>query len=378
VRRREDDLTAWQGDPVVQALTGPATGDELAGEEAALAAFRAAVPVRSRRRFAGRLGVGGSALAIAVALSGGVAAAYTSALPAPLQRVAYDVGGWLAVPPPDRPPPKQSAGKHKSTPTPTPSGLAPTPSTPVIVPSTTPPTPSTGPSTHHHVVSKPKPSTKPKPTPSTVASTPPASPPPSPTPTPTPTPTSTPIVPGSITITVSSSKVPVNSSVSVIGHLATSSGAAIVNHQVWLIERLAGANTASEIASGVTGSDGSVTLTATDLTRSVRLRLVVGQGVHSAAVPVIVMPTVSVALSVSGSSYVASVTTDGGQPGDTVELQRRTVSGWVAVTSGPLDSTGGVAFSVQAPVKRTEHYRVVLPRTRAHGFATARFATPPL
>jgi hypothetical protein len=39
----DDDLTPWQDEPVLRALTGPGSDDELAGEAEALAAFRAAV-----------------------------------------------------------------------------------------------------------------------------------------------------------------------------------------------------------------------------------------------------------------------------------------------------------------------------------------------
>jgi hypothetical protein len=381
MRRREDDLTAWQDDPVVRALTGPGTADELAGEEYVLAAFRAAAPRRSRRRYIGRLGVGGSALAIAVAFSGGAAAAaYTSSLPAPLQRAANDVGGFLGVPAVKTTHHHKlvAGGSHSSAPSPPAAGGA---STPPVV--TTPtPAPSVSPSSHHSV--GPKAKTHPKVAPSAGGSSSATSPTPTPTstPTPTPTPTSTPTVPpivsGSITITVQSAKVPINSTVSVVGQLATPTGAPVSNRRVWLIERLIGQGTASEVASGLTSADGSVELTTPPLTQSVRLRLVVGAGVHSSDVTVVVVPTISAATTLAGSTYTVSVATEGADQGDTVTLQRRTASGWAAVATTQLNSAAGAYFSVPVPVKRTARYRIVLPRTPSHGSAVTRFAVAPV
>lgn len=98
---------------LVQALRGPATADELAGESTAVAAFLAAVelgpggPVtspthdrpRSRRRpavlstlLASKLAFAAAA-ASAVTLGGTAAAAYTGSLPTPLQRVASQTIG---------------------------------------------------------------------------------------------------------------------------------------------------------------------------------------------------------------------------------------------------------------------------------------------
>ncbi|HTW20820.1 MAG TPA: hypothetical protein VME70_11490 [Mycobacteriales bacterium] len=377
MRRRDDDLTAWSDDPVVRALTAPGTDSELAGEEMALAAFRATAQPRTRRRFAGRLGVGGSALTVAIAFSGGVAAAYTAALPTSVQHVMNVVGGWAGIPAPTH----SSHGhaghhnKHGSSGSGQ-QGAATVPTTAIPVPSSANPQPTT--SASHHAA--PKPAGRSKSSPPAGASSPPASTSPAPTPTSTPTPTPTPTlstpVPASITITLSATKVAVGGSVSVVGHLATSSGAPVAGHRIWLIERLPGQSTVAEVDSGLTGADGSVTLTASDLTQSVRLRLLAGGGVRSAPVLVVVLPTLGVATSPAGSSYVVTVTATGAEAGDPVLLQRRTAAGWVAVTQTQVDSTGGAEFSVPIP-QRAIRYRVILPRTSAHGFAVARFTALP-
>jgi hypothetical protein len=374
VRRRHDDLTAWQDDPVVQALTAAGTESELAGEAMALAAFRAAAAPRARRRYAGRLGVGGSALAVAIAFSGGVAAAYTAALPSPVQHALNVVGGWAGIPPaaPVHHSKHRSGGSRGTTQ----AGPAPTASASTSPPtSVVPPAPSTTPTvTHHHPATKSKPSVS---TPPTGGSSAPVSPPPSPTATPTPTPTITAPVPGSITITVAATKVPIGGNATVIGHLATAGGQPIAGHRVWLIERLTGQGTAAEIASGLTGPDGSVDLTASGLTHSVRLRLLAGQGVRSAPVLVVVTPTVSASVALSGSSYDVAVATDGGNEGDQIVLERRTSTGWVGVTTTTLDGSGSASFAVPVPPKRTVRYRVVLPRTQAHGLAMTAFLAAP-
>jgi hypothetical protein len=380
MRRREDDLTAWQDDPVVQALTGPASPGELAGEEYALAAFRAATPKSSRRRHLGRLGVGGSALVVAVAFSGGAAAAaYTSSLPTSLQRFSNDLGGWAGVPAA-----KTEHHHHRtvaagSTSTPSPSESPPTSTAPVVAP-TPSATPSTSPSAHHSAPAHH--GVHPKATPTAATSSPATSPTPTPTPTPTPNPTATsippPVVSGSITITVGVTRIAVNDTVAVIGRLANPSGAPMANQRVWLIERVRGQTTSSEIASGLTRADGSVELTTPPLAQSARLHLVAGQGIRSAAVAVVVVPTVSASLVAEGSTYTVTVTTDGGDPGDAVTLQRRTANGWTAVATAQLDASATANFSIPVPPKRALRYRVVLPRTPAHAAAITSFSAPPL
>jgi hypothetical protein len=184
-------------------------------------------------------------------------------------------------------------------------------------------------------------------------------------------------VSGSITISLSSSKVTVGGTVSVVGHLATSSGAPVPNQRIWLLERLTGQNTVSQVAMGLTGSDGSVALTSPALTQSARLRLVAGGQARSAALPVVVLPTLTATATANGSTYSITVTTDGGNPGDEVLLQIRTGNGWQPVSSTTLDGSGDAGFGVLTPAHRAAHYRVALARTPAHGYAETRVVVPP-
>ncbi|MFZ2015507.1 MAG: hypothetical protein WAV00_16945, partial [Nocardioides sp.] len=93
---------------LARALRAPATATELQDEERYLAMFREAngtspAIVRSLpRRAIGRLGAGGTAVVVTVALTSGVAAAYTGHLPDPVQQLAHTV---IGAPAPDTSPP---------------------------------------------------------------------------------------------------------------------------------------------------------------------------------------------------------------------------------------------------------------------------------
>src|SRR5205085_2773753 len=92
-----DDLAGWADDDLVRALRAPGTEAELADEGQYVAAFRSAQGSTSVRslphRTVGRLGAGGTAVVLTVALTSGMAAAYTGHLPDPLQQIAHRVIG---------------------------------------------------------------------------------------------------------------------------------------------------------------------------------------------------------------------------------------------------------------------------------------------
>ena len=91
-------------DHLIKALTADGYPDELAGRDAALAAFRAAYgQPRRQPRFSPWLS--GSrrlstvaAAALVAGIAGVTAAAYAQALPAPVQHIAYSVLSPLGVP----------------------------------------------------------------------------------------------------------------------------------------------------------------------------------------------------------------------------------------------------------------------------------------
>jgi len=90
---------------LVRALTADGTAAEMAGRQAALVMFRDSRRRPRRLRFA----VSMSTAAAAVALAGGTAAAYTAALPGPVQHIAYRMLGSIGVPDTPRPAPSSGA-----------------------------------------------------------------------------------------------------------------------------------------------------------------------------------------------------------------------------------------------------------------------------
>ena len=116
VDHTDDDLAEWADNELVKALRAPGLDDELTDEQRFLAAFRETAGASSGPSGAGRkptsisarrLGAGGTAVVVAVALSGGVAAAYTGNLPDPVQQFAHTV---IGAPAPDPETPRAKSG----------------------------------------------------------------------------------------------------------------------------------------------------------------------------------------------------------------------------------------------------------------------------
>ncbi len=378
-----DDLHPFAEEPVYQALTAPGTAAELAGEAEFLAAVRAAVPHRTRRRLAARLGAGGSVFIAAAALSGGVAAAsYTGALPEPAQQVMNDVAGWAGVPAP--PPHHQRSAvsattRKKPTPVATGSiggtaGITTSSPNPIAAPKGSPAprgragTGGVGPTGPHA-----------SPTPSAAVS-PSLTPTPTPTPTEAPTPTPTPTVvapsPVALSASISATRVPANTGVTFSGRLTTSTGAPVPHHRVVVFERATGAGQFSKLGTGDTDTNGEVSFGVPALTHNVRLVLRAGR-VHSPVVTVVEVPTLSIAVTPAGISDDVTVSTNGATAGDAVVLLIRRHGQWLRVRSGQLDATGTWSFTVPAPQRRAAGYRVLLKRTRAHAAGSAGFRAPP-
>ncbi|GGM78943.1 hypothetical protein GCM10007977_095670 [Dactylosporangium sucinum] len=89
---------------LLRAAAGPARPHELAGEDAAVAAFRQGgrtAHAAARVRVGRRVGVLAGSLAAAVLLGGAATAAGAGRLPEPLQRAAHDWFAGVGVPEPD-------------------------------------------------------------------------------------------------------------------------------------------------------------------------------------------------------------------------------------------------------------------------------------
>jgi hypothetical protein len=375
----DDDVEKWDDDPLVRALRAPGTAAELAGQDEALAAYRVAVPRRPHRRLARRMGTGAGTFVVAVALSGGVAAAYTHTLPDPVQRVAHSWFGDLGVGAP-------TAGRAvtgHSHPRP---AHGPGPGAPVVpaahgsdnptqTASTAPsgaPAPAASRRAHPATLPSPAPSRSPGAKPS-------AQPAPVTSPTPSPTPTSTPprLKPAAVTATVSAERVPPGSSVTVSGQLTTSSGAPVPDRRVVVQTRPAGQHQRwSVVASARTDSSGDVTLDVPGLSRTTRLRLKAPHRVHSSVSTVVVLPTLAASITRDGNRYAVTVSSSGLQPGDTLNVVRRHRGHRLVVHRVTVDGSGDAGFTIRVPRRRDVTFRVVTRHTKSHAGARTTFVAP--
>jgi hypothetical protein len=352
-------------DPLIQALRAPGTPDELARETEYAEAFRAAAGHR-RLRLVGRAGVAGGAVAVTIALSAGVAAAYTNALPEPVQRLAHRVLGPVGVP-------AVHAGAHEARRRP----HAPTPTaSPTVVPhpgdagSPSPtPTPTRTASPRPTRPATATPSGTPSPTatastsPTAAATTPSAGA--SPTATSSPTEQAGVPRPARIALSVSGKKVGPQGTVTVSGWVTSRTGAPVPGRTVKLRAKVAG-GAWRLVASSSTGSGGTVSLQTPPLPSTTTLRLVAGK-VRSHTVRVVVVPT----LAASYADGAVSVAVAGGQPGDKVVLLR--AGRQVAV--GRLASDGSVSFAVQQKAKPVK-LALRLPGTAFHAQALGKVTVP--
>jgi hypothetical protein len=395
----DDDLEMWDDDPLVRALRAPGSSAELAGEDDALAAFRAAVPRRSRRRLARRMGTGAGTLAVAVALSGGVAAAYTHTLPDPVQRVAHSWFGDIGVgPPPAARAAARAAPAHRFRPqaghgagspvAPVGPGSPVAPVGPVgpVAGRTAAPTVqrsspnlavSPGASARPATKSTPRPAGQPS---RSAQPTAPAEPTPvaSPTPSPTPSSPSPPrLVPAAVSGTVSAGRVPAQASVTLSGRLTTRSGAAVPDRRVIAQWRPAGQHQRwSPIGSARTDSAGNVAFTTPALSRSMRLRLKAPHRVHSLVSTVVVVPTVEASISRNGRNYDVTINSSGLQPGDTVVVARRLRGHRTVVGRVSVDGSGAARLTIAVPKRKDVTFHVRTRRTVSHAAAATTFVAP--
>ena len=346
-------------DELFRTLTSDPAPGELAGEQDAVAMFRAnvhpspgpasaspaAAPVRSAapaRRLARpfrspvRWGLRLTAAA-AVALAGGTAAAaYAAALPAPVQHLAHQVLGFAGVPEPHQstlaPSPRRhhrgSAASHPAT-----SPGQATPSRHVA-------TPHPSPSSHH--------SASPTPSPSVASG------------------------PALLSASTTSSVIPAGSGVTIDGQL-TMSNAGVPGMTVMLLEHLAGQPGWHLAGTGQTNSDGNVAVTVAALTGNAAFRLRTASGVHSTNVRVVVTPVVTVVLTEgpAGLHDLLAVTTQYARAGNFVELQVQLPGGWTYLRAKRLTAAGTTRFALNGTRLQGDLVRVVLLATLRHGAAVS-------
>ena len=357
-------------DALLDLLTAGPTPDELAGEAAALAMFRssrraaAALPgpfppepggpgprppgshaprphAPGRRasvpRTTGWRARSARRLAAAVTLAaaaGFAAAAYTEALPAPLQHVAYGVFGFAGVP--------DTAHPGLATVSPAPAGP--------------------GPARHTRhspgAVQQPSASASPQPGASSPGAPLPAG-------------------PQALSVTVASGRIVAGGSETFTG-LLTDHGRPVAGASLSLQERQAGERTWRPVGSATTGADGRAGVTASDLTRNAGFRLAAPHGVPSLPVLVIVVPPVSasVASGPAGQGDVLTASSPLASPGNAVVLQLWTGMRWRNVQIRDLNGARQVTFLVRVPGTGRE-YRMVLLATAAHGLSLSNTVITP-
>jgi len=304
------DLTGF-GDrslnSLVRALTADGTARELAGRQAALEMFRDSRR-RPRRR---RLALSMSTAAAAVMLAGGIGAAYAAALPAPAQHIAYRMLGSIGVP--DRHQPAPSSGAPRLAATIPPASSAPVSSAPA----------SAG----------------------------------------CPCPAGMPVA-GNLVLTTAQTRIPADGNAVLSGRLAAG-GQPEAGVWVRLYERTAGTPGWRVAAGGLTDGSGDVTLTVPGLTRNTVFRLAAPGGVDSAPVLITVIPPVYLELAPGLLPGRAALTVMApfADPGDVAVLQEWSGGGWHRVAARMLGPNHRAVFTAAIPGE----YRVVLPRTIAHG-----------
>ena len=309
-------------DHLIRALTADGYPQELAGRDAALAAFRAAYGQQRRQpRFSpwlsGSRRLSTVAAALVAGIAGFTAAAYAQALPAPVQHIAYSVLSPFGVPDNQ---PSTSPARSGSAPGSAPGSAA----------------------AGGHGTASPSASC------------------------PCPTATSSQAVAGSVlVINVGQTRLPAGGSDAIAGKL-THHGRPESGVRVRLLEQPAGSPGWQLVASGVTGGRGKVRFSVVRLTQNTAFRLATPGGAGSAPVSVTVIPHVGLVLmpGVATDRFVASARF--GDPGDTVVLQESSGGTWQDVATETLGVLHRAIFVV-SPGGVGTNYRAVLWATSAHG-----------
>lgn len=317
-------------DQLIRALTADGHPSELAGADAALAAFRAAQS-RPRRRTGFRLlpgapaRVSAVAAALIAAFAGLTAAAYAKALPAPVQHIAYSVFSPLGVPDNQNAPashPNRTLGH---------------------------------PAGHVHP-GRGHASSAPSPGPSC------------------PCPTASPhraLTGSALAVTVARVQLPANGWDQFTGRL-TLRGRPESGIRLRLLERPAGSPRWIPAGSGLTGGHGRIRLGVSHLTQNATFRFAGPHGLRSDPVSVTVIPRVllwQAAARPGRNRLVASARF--GDPGDAVELQKRSAGAWHKVASGDLNTAHRASFVLPASQSGGHYYRVQLAATNSHGAAVS-------
>jgi hypothetical protein len=312
-------------DHLIRALTADGFPHELAGRDAALAAFRAASREERRRpRFAlpRELRMPTRLTTVAATLVAGIAgvtaAAYAQALPAPVQHIAYSVLAPFGVP------------NSQSSASPAPVGTKPGSA------------PGSAPGTGAPSAGSPSPSH------------------------PSPAPSVSPAKAGSaLVLTVGRVQLPAGETDVISGWL-TYRGQPEPGVRVRLLKQAAGAAGWQRVDSAVTGPRGRVRFGPVRITKNTAFRLAVSGGADSSQVSVTAIPRVQLWLVPGRATDRLVAVARFGAPGDTVVLQRLSGGTWQAITTQTLGPAHRTVFAVPI-IAAGADYRAVLQATSVHG-----------
>ncbi len=349
-------------DQLFRTLTAAATPDELAGEQDVLTMFRANVrppattppiPAGQARGRVGSAAAGSRqsaarafhapvrwsirlAAAATLALGGAAAAAYASALPAPVQHIAHSVLGFAGVPDDSRgtTPNPHRHHHHHAGPTGGPSATAPAQGTRAPTASK-----SAGPS------SSPSPTASASPSPTAATG------------------------PSLLSATAASTEITAGSDAVISGQL-TRSGTGVPGVTVTLVERRAGKLTWRVAGTGQTNADGNVAIQVAALATNAVFRLKIPGAPPSAAVRVVVQPPIDAVLDPGPGNVrdLLVVSTQYAHRGNVVVLQVQSAKGsWVYLRSKRLTAAGKTTFILSGKRLKNREVRVVLLATVRHG-----------
>ncbi len=293
-----------------------------------------------------------ASIGAAVVVVGFASAAYAAVLPAPVQHAAYVAFHWAGVPDEHRTRQASSGGSSAVT------------------------TPTAGHSSGRKG-SHPKPSGSASGTHSPHGKT---SGKPGSSPTPSSSPGSTPPT-GPVVLTISApdgTAIPAGTPVTIDGQL-TVGGKADAGVFVRLMERLAGHVVWVRVARAETNAQGDVALTSPDLTRNAWFRLAYATAARSAQVEVMVVPglTTSLKLGPKGIKDYLTVSATFAQTGDVVLLQVLKSGSWVTLQRHELTASGGTVFAFSATKRQNDLIQAVLLATKLHAGSTSATVTVP-
>ena len=310
-------------DHLVTALTIDGHPRELAGRDAALAAFRAASQSRRTAHRRTPFGLLPARLAAVVAagaaaLAGVTAAAYAQALPAPVQQIAHQAFGLVGVPNSQPRPAGTGGHPHRATPATVPAG------TPGSTPGSTPQGAGC-------------------PCPGTASATP------------------SPTAAGHYTLTLSVLRAGLPArAVDVFTGQVTSHGRAAAGIRVRLQERPAGSNTWQPAASGKTGPHGRFRLLTPRLTTTAAFRVSAPDSSHSTKVTVTVGAQVKLRVVTGKVNDHLTVIARAARPGDTAVLEELVAGTWTQVRSRPLGAGYQAMFTMPAKTAAAHTFRGVV------------------